>query len=472
MRWNERRAHLIMTVTIAIIGRPNVGKSTLFNRLARRKLAIVHDEAGVTRDRREAPAEIAGQHVTLIDTAGLGDADAGTPAALASAQSEQAIAEADIVLFVIDARAGVVPGEGDLVELVRQAGKPAVLVANKCEGSATLPGLYEAFELGLGQPVAVSAEHGNGIADLEEALRHRIEQLPAEGEHETGADAPGDEAEDDDERPLGPDRPLKLAVVGRPNTGKSTLINRLIGEERLVTSDVAGTTRDAIAIDWSYEDIPVRLFDTAGLRKRARVERGIEKLSVADALRAIRFAEVAVLTIDATQPFEKQDLQVADLIAREGRATVIALTKWDLIEDKDALLRKLRGDVDRLLPQLRGVPVIALSSKTGRGLKRLMPAVLEVYEIWNRRISTGPLNRWLIEAVQRHPPPAPGGRRVRIRFITQPKARPPTFIAFCSRPKELKDAYLRYLINGLRDEFGFEGVPVRLLLRKGDNPYA
>ncbi|MGI9413066.1 MAG: ribosome biogenesis GTPase Der [Hyphomicrobiales bacterium] len=450
-----------MSKTVAIIGRPNVGKSTLFNRLVGRRLALVDDAPGVTRDRREGDARLGDLEFRIVDTAGLDDAADETLQGRMQAQTLAAVEDADVCLFMIDARAGVTPIDHHFADLARRSEKPVILVANKCEGKDGADALYEAFALGLGEAVGLSAEHGQGMSDLFDALEPLVDAGGAEA-----ADVEADEA------PAGRDKPLRIAIIGRPNAGKSTLINRLLGEDRLLTGPEAGITRDSISVDWQWQDLPVKLFDTAGLRRRARVVDKVEKLSAADALRAVRFAEVVVLLLDACQPFEKQDLHLADLAAREGRALVLAVNKWDLIEDKRDALEELKEKAGRLLPQVRGVPLVTLSATTGKGLQRLMPAVMEVYEAWNRRVTTGELNRWLADALERHPPPAAKGRRIKLRYITQAKSRPPTFIAFCSRARELPEAYSRYLINSLREDFDIWGSPVRMQLRQGKNPYA
>ena len=447
-----------MTVTVAIIGRPNVGKSTLFNRLVGKRLALVDDRPGVTRDRREGEGRLGGLRFRVLDTAGLEDAEEGSLAARMTAMSEEAIDEADVALFMIDARTGLTPEDEHFARLLRRKGKPVIVLANKAEGREGEAGVLEAWSLGLGDPIAFSAAHGVGLDDLHDRL---LEVVPEEKWHKP-------EADDEDAG----EKPLRLAIVGRPNAGKSTLINRLVGKERLLTGPEAGITRDAIAVDWQWQGRPVKLWDTAGMRKKAKVKEKLEKLSVADGLRAAKFAEVVVLLLDATEPLKKQDLAIADLIAREGRALVIAVNKWDLVKDKAGYRKELERAVDRLLPQIIGAPVVMLSAKTGRNVDRLMPEVLGVYEVWNRRIPTAKLNQWLREVTERHPPPAPGGRRIKLRYITQPNARPPTFVIFSPRADELPDDYRRYLVKSLRESFDLWGVPIRLKLKSGENPYA
>jgi GTPase len=457
-----------MSFTVAIVGRPNVGKSTLFNRLAGRRLALVDDTPGVTRDRREASAHLGDLTFAIIDTAGLEEAPSESLPGRMRAQTEAAVAAADAVFFVIDARAGVVPADRAFVNLLRRAGKPTILVANKSEGRAGAAGSLEGFDLGLGEPVAVSAEHGEGLGDLYDALR---EALPEETALPDVA-ALSEEAEAEAAAIAEPERPIRIAVVGRPNAGKSTLINRLIGEERLLTGPEAGITRDAIAVPLTWQGRRFLVHDTAGMRRRSRIEGKLEKLSVADALEAIRFAEVVILLMDATASFEEQDLRIADLVEREGRALVIGVNKWDLNEGAAAGAGKLRDEADHWLAQLKGVPIVAVSGLTGSGLERLMQAVIDIHALWNKRIATNPLNRWLEATLAAHPPPAVSGRRLKFNYITQPKARPPTFVLFCTRADAVPDAYRRYLVNALREAFDLPGVPIRLTLREKANPYA
>lgn len=453
-----------MPFTIAIVGRPNVGKSTLFNRLVGRRVALVDDQPGLTRDRREADAEIGLLPVRLIDTAGLEAGSTGLTPRM-RAQTVAAIEQSDAVLFLIDARDGIVAGDEIFAELVRKSGKPVILAANKCEGRAAEPGLYEAFSLGLGEPLAISAEHDLGFGDVRDAIE---EAARAAGVVVDGAQSAEEQAEEERDAA----HPLRIAVVGRPNVGKSTLVNTLLGEERMITGPEAGITRDAIAVELEWQGTQLRLFDTAGLRRKMRMEGKAEELSVADTLNAIRFAEVVVLLLDAEQPFEKQDLHIADLIVQEGRALVIAVNKWDLVRDPQARLAALQETCQRLLPQIKGVVLVPVSALTGKGRETLLRAVLAADELWNRRVPTHALNQWLRDAVDTHPPPAVSGRRIKLRYITQSNARPPTFIAFCSRPKAVPDSYLRYLTNALRESFDLPGVPIRLHLRKGVNPYA
>lgn len=442
-----------MALKLAIVGRPNVGKSTLFNRLAGKKLAIVDDQPGVTRDRRFAVGRLGDLDLELIDTAGFEDVTDESLEARMRAQTEFAVDEADLALFVIDAREGVTPGDLIFAEVLRRKNKPVVLAANKSESKASEAGVLEAFGLGFGEPVPISAEHGEGMADLFAAV---------------AAHAP----DEDDEDGAAADKPINIAVVGRPNAGKSTLVNALIGEDRLLTGPEAGITRDAIPVDWEWDGRRIRLVDTAGLRRKAKVQERLEKLSTGDSIRAITFAEVVLLVMDATHPFEIQDLQIADLVEREGRALVFVLAKWDLIEDPQAKLAEFQEEVTRLLPQVRGSPMVALSAETGRGLDRLLPAVLKAHGDWSTKVKTRDLNDWLRMAVERHPPPAVNGRRVKPKYVAQTKARPPTFVLFASRADQLPDHYRRYLINSIRESFDLPGVPIRLSVRSNKNPYA
>jgi GTP-binding protein len=461
-----------MSFTLAIIGRPNVGKSTLFNRLTGKKLALVDNQPGVTRDRREGEAHLADLDFTVIDTAGLEEGAGATLQARMRAQTEAAILSSDAILFMIDARVGVTPDDKYFASLVRRAGKPVVLVANKAEGKAGGAGAMEAYNLGLGDPVPFSAEHGEGLIDLYDAIREALPEATAApiGEEEVALEVSAPVDEDRSEVDL--TKPLRIAVVGRPNAGKSTLINRLLGEERLLTGPEAGITRDSIGVDFQWRDRKMKLFDTAGLRKRARVVDKLEKLAGADALRAVQFSEVVVLLVDSTIPFEKQDLTIADLAAREGRALVIALGKWDLIEDPGVTLKRLREEAERLLPQVKGCLVVPVSGATGFGLTELMSAIITTHEVWNKRISTARLNRWLTTAVEETPPPAVSGRRVKIRYITQAKARPPHFVLFGNQLEDLPTSYERFLINGIRRAFDLQGVPIRLSKKAGENPFA
>jgi GTPase len=452
-----------MSLTIAIVGRPNVGKSTLFNRLVGARRALVDDRPGVTRDRREGEGKLGDLSFKVIDTAGLEqpDRDGESLSARIQAQTATALAQADAVFFLIDARAGATPADRVFADLVRRSGKPAIVVANKSEGRAAEAGVLEAYALGLGDPVAISAEHGEGLAGLYDALRTALPEATGEDENAEAA-TPAVAAE----------RPIRIAVVGRPNTGKSTLINRLLGEERLLTGPEAGITRDAIAVDLDWQGRTLRIHDTAGLRRRSRVSEKLEKLSIADTLNAIRFAEVVIVLVDAEAPFEEQDTRIADLVEREGRAVVIGINKVDLVERQPGVRSRLRDIADRVLPQIKGVQVVPLSARTGEGLDRLMTAVMESYVVWNRRVPTAALNRFLSDAVSAHPPPAISGRRVRLDYITQPKSRPPTFVLFSSRASSLPETYRRYLVNGLREAFALPGTPVRLTLRAKANPYA
>lgn len=441
-----------MSLKVAIVGRPNVGKSTLFNRLAGKKLAIVDDRPGVTRDRRYARGMIGDIDLTLIDTAGFEDVADQSLEARMRHQTELAVEEADLILFVIDAREGIVPLDRIFADLVRKRDKPTILIGNKAEGKAGDVGLSEGVRLGFGEPIGLSAEHGEGMADLYAAI------APFEPEDESEEDEAG--------------KPIMVAIVGRPNAGKSTLVNRLIGEDRMLTGPEAGITRDSISVDLSWDGRPVRLIDTAGMRRKARVNEKLEKLSVTDSIRAITFAEVVVLMMDEGNAFDTQDLQLADLVEREGRALVYCIAKWDLVEDGKERLAKLREEADRLLPQLKGTPLVALSAQTGRGVDKLMPAVFEVHRQWSAKVKTRDLNDWLAMAVQRHPPPAVDGRRIKPKYMTQTKARPPTFVLFANRASQMPDHYKRYLINSLRESFDLPGVPMRLTVKSGANPFA
>ena len=450
-----------MSFTIAIVGRPNVGKSTLFNRLVGRRLALVDDRPGVTRDRRQGQARLGDLDFTVIDTAGLEDAAAESLGGRMLAQTKLAIEQSDAVFFVVDARTGPVPEDRAFADLVRRSGKPSIVVANKAERKGSNAGVLEAYSLGLGDPVGISAEHGEGLVDLFEALRAA---LPAV----TGKPVPkeaGDEAAE-------PSKPIRVAVVGRPNSGKSTLVNRLLGEDRMLTGPEAGLTRDTIAVDLEWKGQRFLLHDTAGLRRPPKVQEKLEKLSVADAINAIRFAEVVVLMMDSEHLFEEQDLRIADLVEREGRALVIAISKWDLRERRPGGIGDLQEEADRRLPQVKGVPVVGVSGRTGEGIDRLMEAVVDIHHVWNMRAPTHKLNQWLEDAIAAHPPPAVSGRRLKLNYITQAKARPPSFVLFCTRADAVPDAYKRYLVNALRESFDMPGTPIRLTLREKANPFA
>ncbi|MBL0372097.1 ribosome biogenesis GTPase Der [Rhizobium sp. KVB221] len=466
-----------MTFTVAIVGRPNVGKSTLFNRLVGKKLALVDDQPGVTRDRRPGDARLVDLRFRIIDTAGLEEAGEESLQGRMRAQTEAAIDDADLSLFLVDAKYGLTPLDKTLAEMLRRRGKPVVLVANKAEAKGSDAGFYDAYTLGLGEPCPISAEHGEGMLDLRDAIVEAIGEDKAFEEEdvaETNVDLPmpAEGEEDEDFEPVYDNtKPLRIAIVGRPNAGKSTLINRFLGEDRLLTGPEAGITRDSISVEWEWRGRQIKMFDTAGMRRRAKVTEKLEKLSVADALRAVRFAETVIVVFDATIPFEKQDLHIVDFAVREGRAVVLAFNKWDLIEDRQKLLADLREKTDRLLPQIRGVRAVTVSGETGEGLDRLMAAVEETDKIWNKRVSTAKLNRWLDFQTQGHPPPAVSGRRIKLKYMTQIKARPPGFIISCSRPEALAESYTRYLINGLRDDFGLTGVPIRISYRGTVNPF-
>ncbi|MUO80153.1 ribosome biogenesis GTPase Der [Agrobacterium vitis] len=467
-----------MSFTVAIVGRPNVGKSTLFNRLVGKKLALVDDTPGVTRDRRPGEAKLVDLRFHIVDTAGLEEAGADTLEGRMRAQTEIAIDEADLSLFVVDAKMGLTHVDKALADMLRKRGKPVVLVANKSEARGSDGGFYDAFTLGLGEPVPISAEHGQGMIDLRDAIVEAIgveRAFPEDDDDVAETDIvlrPTVEGEDEEEDLAYDDtKPLRVAIVGRPNAGKSTLINRFLGEDRLLTGPEAGITRDSISVEWDWRGRTIKMFDTAGMRRKARVIEKLEKLSVADTLRAIRFAETVVIVFDATIPFEKQDIQIVDLVLREGRAAVLAFNKWDLVEDPQAVLAELREKTERLLPQARGIRAVPMAGQTGYGLEKLMQSIIDTDMVWNKRISTAKLNRWLDSVQTQHPPPAVSGRRLKLKYMTQVKARPPAFMISCTRPDSVPESYIRYLTNGLRADFNMPGVPIRIHLKASENPF-
>ncbi|WP_187429592.1 GTPase Der [Roseobacter fucihabitans] len=471
-----------MSFTLAIVGRPNVGKSTLFNRLVGKRLALVDDQPGVTRDLREGAARLADLRFTVIDTAGLEEVTDDSLQGRMRRLTERAVDMADICLFMVDARVGITPSDLVFADILRKRSAHVILAANKGEGSAADAGVIEAYSLGLGEPIRLSAEHGEGLNDLYTHLMPLADQFAeraAEDAPETDVTLDEDDGDMEAAIPMPTNaKPLQVAVVGRPNAGKSTLVNQILGEDRLLTGPEAGITRDAISLrmDWAGPDgvaVPMRIFDTAGMRKKAKVQEKLEKLSVGDGLRAVKFAEVVVVLLDAEIPFEQQDLRIADLAEREGRAVVIAVNKWDVEEDRQAKLKELKESFERLLPQLRGAPLITVSAKTGRGLDRLQEAIMRAYEVWNRRVPTAQLNRWLAGMVEAHPPPAPQGKRIKLRYMTQAKTRPPGFVVMCSHPDKVPESYSRYLVNGLRVDFDMPGTPIRLWMRGQNdaNPY-
>ncbi|MFT4706990.1 MAG: GTP-binding protein [Ascidiaceihabitans sp.] len=466
-----------MSFTLAIVGRPNVGKSTLFNRLVGKRLALVDDQPGVTRDLREGAARLADLRFTVVDTAGLEEATDESLQGRMRKLTERAVEMADVCLFMIDARVGVTPTDQVFAEILRKKADHVILAANKGEGSAADAGVIEAYSLGLGEPIRLSAEHGEGLNDLYSQLQPISDQFDLLAKEDDTPDVDVSIDEDDDELGAIPvptnAKPLQVAVVGRPNAGKSTLINQILGEERLLTGPEAGITRDAISLRIDWNGTPMRIFDTAGMRKKAKIQEKLEKLSVGDGLRAVKFAEVVVVLLDAAIPFEQQDLRLADLAEREGRAVIVAVNKWDIEDEKQAKLKDLKESFERLLPQLRGAPLITVSAKTGRGLDRLHEAIMKAYDVWNRRVTTAHLNRWLAGMVEAHPPPAPQGKRIKLRYMTQAKTRPPGFVVMCSHPDKVPESYSRYLVNGLRVDFDMPGTPIRLYMRGQNdaNPY-
>ncbi|MEP4194143.1 MAG: ribosome biogenesis GTPase Der [Aliishimia sp.] len=464
-----------MSFTLALVGRPNVGKSTLFNRLVGKRLALVDDQPGVTRDLREGAARLGDLRFTVIDTAGLEEVTDDSLQGRMRRLTERAVDMADICLFMIDARTGVTPTDELFAEILRKRSAHVILAANKAEGNKADAGMIEAYSLGLGEPVRLSAEHGEGLPELYSMLQPIVDEMEAKADQDAPAvEVDIDDDEDDDAVPVPTHaKPLQVAVVGRPNAGKSTLINEILGEDRLLTGPEAGITRDAISLTMDWHGTPMRIFDTAGMRKKAKVQEKLEKLSVSDGLRAVKFAEVVVVLLDAEIPFEQQDLRIADLAEREGRAVVVAVNKWDIETDRQGKLKELKESFERLLPQLRGAPLVTVSAKTGRGLDRLHDAIMSAYATWNTRIPTAGLNRWLLGMVEAHPPPAPQGKRIKLRYMTQVKARPPGFVVMCSHPDKIPASYTRYLVNSLRTDFDMPGTPIRLFMRgQGDaNPY-
>src|SRR5438270_5195766 len=439
--------------TVAIVGRPNVGKSTLFNRLGGKRLALVDDRPGVTRDRRESEGKLLGLDFGVIDTAGFEDEDPHTLPGRMRQQTEAAVRDADAAVFMIDAREGLTPLDEEIGRWLRAEATPVIVVANKAEGRASESGIFEAFRLGLGDPIALSAEHGEGVADLFEALQPFVER------------------EDSEEEEEGEGATLKLAIVGRPNAGKSTLVNRMVGEERMITGPEAGITRDSISLDWQWEGKPVRLVDTAGLRKRAKVEDKLERLSAADTKRAIDYAEVVVLLLDATRGLEAQDLRIAAQVIEEGRALIIAVNKWDVAENASSLFNGVKAALAEGLAQLRDVPLLTVPAKAGKGADTILKVAFDLRDAWSRRVPTGELNRWFESAIEGNPPPAPRGQRIKLRYITQVKSRPPTFVVFGNRTDELPESYRRYLLNAMRRDLGLGPVPVRLEFRGRGNPF-
>ncbi len=466
-----------MSFTLAIVGRPNVGKSTLFNRLVGKRLALVDDQPGVTRDLREGQGRLGDLRFIVVDSAGLEMADDDSLQGRMRRLTERAVDEADVCLFVIDARVGVTAADEYFADILRKRARHVILAANKAEGRAGETGALEAYALGLGEPLRISAEHGEGMDDLYRALLPLAEEFEAANVQQAPetdvAVEDGDDDEDEESWRPSAEKPLQIAVIGRPNAGKSTLINKILGEDRLLTGPEAGITRDSISVATDFMGTPVRIFDTAGMRKKARVTDKVEKLSVADGLRAVRFAEVVVVLLDVGVPFEQQDLRIADFAETEGRAVVVAANKWDLEEDKPEKLKELRESFERLLPQLKGAPLVTVSARTGKGLDRLHNAILKAHEVWNRRVPTARLNQWLSVMTEAHPPPAPGGRRIRLRYMTQVKTRPPAFVVMATHTDKLPDSYARYLVNGLRVDFDMPGTPIRLTFRDQGtkNPY-